>query len=254
MSGEATITGAAFSEAVPELLESHLKHLQEGSGLSLEVIRERKYRSILTKQKLAGLGFTSSQQHVPCLLIPLCGTDGGEVGYQLRPDNPRTNGRGKPVKYELPAGSGIRLDCPPRCLKTLGNPKIPLWITEGSKKADALASQSACAVSLTGVWGFKGKNEFGATTFLADWEYIALKDRLVYLAFDSDIVTKEPVRKALEHLGEHLKRKDASVRVVRLPQLEGQSKTGIDDFLLGHSLEEAEKLAGNFVVEENIPG
>ncbi len=101
MSGETTITGAAFSEAVPELLVNHLKHLQEGSGLSLEVIRERKYRSILTKQKLAGLGFTSSQQHVPGLLIPLCGTDGGEVGYQLRPDNPRTNSRGKAVKYEL---------------------------------------------------------------------------------------------------------------------------------------------------------
>ncbi len=156
------------------------------------------------------------------------------------------------MKYELPTGSGIRLDCPPRCLKTLGTPKIPLWITEGSKKADALASRGACAISVTGVWGFKGKNEFGGTTFLADWEYVALKDRRVYLAFDSDIVTKEPVRKALEHLGEHLRRKDASVLVVRLPQLDGQSKTGIDDYLLEHSLEEAEKLAGSFVIEEDI--
>jgi len=136
--------------------------------------------------------------------------------------------------------------------ENLGNPKIPLWITEGSKKADALASHGACAVSVTGVWGFKGKNEFGATPFLADWEYVALKDRLVYLAFDSDIITKEPVRKALEHLGEHLRRKDASVRVVRLPQLQGESKTGIDDFLLKHSLEEAEKLADNFVAQEDI--
>ena len=120
------------------------------------------------------------------------------------------------------------------------------------QEADALASHGACAISVTGVWGFKGKNEFGGTTFLADWEYIALKERLVYLAFDSDIVTKEPVRKALEHLGEHLRRKNAAVRVIHLPQLEGQDKTGIDDFLLEHSVEEAGKLAADFILQVNI--
>lgn len=243
-------TATVFSEVVPELLTDHLCHLSEGSGISVDVMKERGYRSLLGKSELGKLGFTPAQQRAPGIIIPLWSVDGKEAGHQFRPDHPRTNNRGKPVKYEIPTGSSIRLDCPPRCQKTVGDPKTPLWITEGSKKADALASKGACAISVTGVWGFKGKNQFGGITFLTDWDYVALKNRPVYLAFDSDIVTKEPVRKALEHIGEHLRRKGAAVHIIQLPQLEGQSKTGIDDYLLRYSLQDAEKLAGNFKLEE----
>jgi len=239
-----------FSDAIPELLAEHFRHLTEGSGISIDVIRERKYRSLLGKSELEKLGFTPAQQRTPGILIPLWSVDGKEAGHQFRPDHPRTNGRGKPVKYESPTGSSNRLDCSPRSQKAIGNPQVPLWITEGSKKADALASKGACAISVTGVWGFKGKNQFGGITFLTDWDYVALKGRTVYLAFDSDIVSKEPVRKALEHIGEHLKRKGGVVQIIQLPQLEGQSKTGIDDYLLRYSLQDAERLAGNFRLEE----
>jgi len=241
---------SVFSEAVPELMSDHYRHLSEGSGISVDVIKERGYRSLLGKSELEKLGYTSAQRRAPGILIPLWSVDGKEAGFQFRPDHPRTNGRGKPVKYESPTGSSNRLDCPPRSQKAIGNPQVPLWITEGSKKADALASKGACAVSVTGVWGFKGKNQFGGITFLTDWDYVALKNRTVYLAFDSDIVTKEPVRKALEHIGEHLKRKGGVIHVIQLPQLEGQSKTGIDDYLLRYSLQDAERLAGNFKLEE----
>ena len=238
-----------FSKDAPLLLENHLQHLREGSGISVEVIKERGYRSILNKGDLEKFGFLSSQRRAPGILIPLWGVDGGQVGCQYRPDNPRSDSRGRPVKYESPVGSSNHLDCPPRCRQMLGDPKTPLWITEGSKKADALASHGACVISLTGVWGFKGKNEFGAITLLSDWDRIAIKDRLVYLAFDSDVVSKELVRKALEHLGEHLSRKGAGILVVYLPQ-EGNQKVGIDDYLLSHSLEEARKLATDFRVED----
>jgi len=241
---------SVFSEALPELLADHFRHLNEGSGISVDVIRERGYRSLLGKSELEKFGFTSAQQRAPGILIPLRSVDGKEAGYQFRPDSPRMSSRGKPVKYESPIGSSNRLDCPPRCQKIIGNPQVPLWITEGSKKADALASKGACAISVSGVWGFKGKNQFGGITFLTDWDYIALKGRTVYLAFDSDIVTKEPVRKALEHIGEHLRRKGAAVHIIQLPQLEGQTKTGIDDYLLSYSLQDAERLAGDFTVEE----
>ncbi|AII57387.1 DUF3854 domain-containing protein [Dehalococcoides mccartyi] len=247
-----------FSEAIPQLLVEHLLHLNEGSGINLDVIKERGYRSILGKADLAKVGFTSYQQRTSGILIPLWGVDGGQVGYQFRPDNPRLDSRQRPVKYESPVGSSNHLDCPPRCKSLLGDPKTPLWITEGSKKADALASHGACVISLTGVWGFKGKNEFGAITLLSDWERIAIKDRLVYLAFDSDVIAKEMVRKALEHLGEHLSRKGANIVVVYLPQ-EGNQKVGIDDYLLNHSLEDARKLATVFKLEDDskerlVPG
>ncbi|MDP2729093.1 MAG: hypothetical protein Q8O55_01260, partial [Dehalococcoidales bacterium] len=118
-----------FSEIVPALLTDHFRHLSEGSGISPEVIKERGYRSLLGKSDLDKLGFSSAQQRVPGILIPLWSVDGKEAGFQLRPDHPRTNGRGKAVKYESPSGSSNRLDCPPRCQKMIGNPQIPLWIT-----------------------------------------------------------------------------------------------------------------------------
>ena len=241
-SGVIAMSNSVFSDVVSDLLESHFQHLHDESGISPEVILERGYKSILGKAELEKLGFSPAQQRTPGILIPLWGVDGKQVGYQYHPDNPRFDSRGRPVKYESPRGSANRLDCPPRCQKMLGGPNIPLWITEGSKKADALASHGACAISLAGVWGFMGKNDMGGVSLLADWDHIALNGRTVYLTFDSDIVTKAPVKKALERLGEHLQRKGAKVLVIHLPQ-DGEKKVGIDDYLLSHPLEEARALA-----------
>ena len=230
------------------LEKHHLEQLQS-SAILPEVITERGYRSITNKAELASLGFSASQQRVPGLLIPQYGVDGKLSRYQYRPDKPRTNKKGKAVKYENPTSSSIRLDCPPRCCERLGDPSIPLWITEGSKKADAIASQGACAISLTGVWGFKGKNDLGGITLLSDWDYIALKGRRVYLVFDSDIIDKSEVRKALERLAQHLKNKGAKVFVVRLPSSNG-AKVGIDDYLAeGHTLDDVVALAEPYLGE-----
>lgn len=255
----ASLDSSSLSTVLPALLQPHLEQLT-ASAISPAIITERGYRSITSHAELARLGFSSAQQHTPGILIPLWGVDGKRIGYQYRPDNPRTSRQGKPIKYENPLGSSIRLDCPPRCLKSLGDPQVPLWITEGSKKADALASQGACALSLTGVWGFKGKNELGGVVFLSDWDYIALEKRTVYLAFDSDIITKPPVRQALERLAEHIRRKGARLQVINLHQ-EGTAKVGIDDYLRHHSLDEAIKLATAFspaaIAEEkehSVPG
>jgi len=237
-----------FSNECPNLLQKHLDHLH-ASGISNDVIKERGYESVLGKVRLADIGFSSVQQRPTGMLIPLFAPDGSLAGYQYRPDEPRVNTRQKGVKYEIPTGTSLRLDCPPRCQKTLGDPSVPLWITEGSKKADALASQGACAISLPGVWGFKGKNEFGGITMLADWDYATLKDRLVYIAFDSDIIDKSEVKKALQRLAPHLENKGAKVKVVRLPSGNG-AKVGIDDFLAGgHTLADAEALIESFEVD-----
>jgi hypothetical protein len=236
------VRGSIFSDSAPELLDSHFSDLHDGSGIGPEVILERGYKTVMGKAELVSLGFSRAQQRTPGILVPLWTVDGKQEGYQYRPDYPRFSQKGRPIKYENPTGSSVRLDCPPRCQKILGDPGTPLWITEGSKKADALASRNACAISLTGVWGFKGKNELGGVVLLADWDRIALKGRTVYLAFDSDVATKAPVKHALERLNEHLRRRGAKVWIVNLPQ-EGDTKTGIDDYLLKRSLEDAVNLA-----------
>jgi hypothetical protein len=223
------------------LCNSHLEQLKAGA-ISLEIATERGYRTVTDKVELTSLGFVRTQLRVPGLLIPQWRVEGMQKDYQLRPGSPRSNKKGKVIKYENPAGSSIHLDCPPRCQKMLANPSILLWISEGSKKADALASQGTCALSLAGVWGFKGKNEFGAVTMLSDWNYIALKDRFVYLAFDSDMENKKEGKEALQRLAQHLKNKGAIVQILRLPSSDGV-KTGIDDYLAaGHNLTDTEKL------------
>ena len=50
-----------FSSEVPSLLQSHFETLHQGSGISVEVIRERGYRSVITKSELAGAGFKPVQ-------------------------------------------------------------------------------------------------------------------------------------------------------------------------------------------------
>ena len=205
-----------FSEEVPELYESHLNHLKE-SAISVEVIKERGYKSVLGKLALKETGFSKAQQRRDGILIPLHGVDGSIVGHQYRPDNPRKNAKDKPIKYENPLSSSVRLDVPPRCREQLGSPTVPVWFTEGVKKVDALATAGACAVGLTGVWAFKGRNILGGTTILADFDYITLKERLAYLVFDSDSTSNPHVMLALNRLSEHLKRKGAAVRIIKLP-------------------------------------
>lgn len=234
-----------FSEAIPDLLTTHFRHLNEGSHISVEVIKQRGYRSLLGKSELVKLSFTPAQRHVPGILIPLWGVDGsGIVGYQFRPDNPRINAKDKPIKYETPRGSTNHLDCPPSCQKQLADPNVPLWITEGVKKGDALASQGECTVDMTGIWNWRARNSFGGLTASPDFEIIALNGRQVYLAPDSDYATNPSVAQAVKRLATFLKGKKANVSIVLLPTGNDGSKTGVDDFLTGgHSTAELKPLA-----------
>src|SRR6266540_153403 len=193
-----------FAAEFPTLLQRHLDHLTQGSGLPLDIIRERGYRSILGKKQLADVGFAPSQQRPTGLLLPVCPPDGSNGFYCYRPDVPRTTKDGKELKYELPKGAMVRLDVPPRCRPLLGDPAVPLWLTEGQKKADALAAQGVGAVALLGVWNFKGRNDFGGVTLLADFDLIAWNSRNVQIVFDSDLLTKRPVQDALARLTEIL--------------------------------------------------
>jgi hypothetical protein len=230
-----------FSVEVPDLLQRHLDALTQGSGLSLDVIRERGYRSVLGKKQLADAGFGKAQRCVPGLLMPVHTPDGQTLPLCYRPDFPRKVS-GKELKYELISGMTSRLDVPPRCREAIKDPTVDIWITEGLKKGDALAGHGLCAVVLLGVWNFKGKNEFGGVTLLADFDYIPWNGRTVNIVFDSDVMTKPQVRAALDRLIEHLQRKGAVANVVYLQDAPDGTKVGIDDYLLTHSMEELKTL------------
>src|SRR4051812_6132057 len=160
------------------------------SGVTPERARARGYVSVDTKKRLDGIGVTKAGRNVPGLLIPSLRADGSTWGFQYRPDRPRTNGDGKPIKYETPVGQRNGLDVPPGVGQSLDDPAVPLWVTEGVKKADAAAEAGLCCVALPGVWSWRGSNGKGGKTAVPDWHDVALNGRRVVLAFDSDVMVK----------------------------------------------------------------
>ncbi len=181
-------------------LLSHHAELIAASAIAADVAEARGYRSVETKAELRRLGFVDSQCRVPALLIPIWDAWGEIATYQVRPDEPRIGKGGKPVKYETPKGTRMVLDVPPSVRSLLGDPSVPLFVTEGVRKADAAASLGLCCVGVIGVWNFRGTNDQGGKTALADWEAIALNGRDVYIVFDSDVMTKREVHQALVRL------------------------------------------------------
>ena len=224
----------------PERLSpAHRRMLFEDSGIEARVAVERGYRTLVSKAELERLGFGRSQRNVPALLVPIYGPTGDIVLYQSRPDSPRIGKRGKPVRYETPAGASMALDVHPFCRESLGDRGIPLFVTEGIKKGDALVSRGLCAVALIGVWNWRGTNEHSGKTALAEWEYIALNDRKVYIVFDSDVMEKREVHAALSRLKAFLEHRGANVSLIYLPAGEGGLKQGVDDYLAsGHTVGE----------------
>jgi Domain of unknown function (DUF3854) len=222
------------------LFEQHAGMLAS-SGVTPDHARARGYLTVDTKKRLEDIGVTKAGQRVPGLLVPLLRAEGSVWGYQYRPDEPRVNSAGRPVKYETPTRQRNGIDVPPGVGAMLDDPTIPLWVTEGSKKADAAALAALCCVALPGVWSWLGTSGKGGKVAVSDWRDVALNGRRVVLAFDGDVARKRPVRSALLALAEYLAGKGAAVEYLHLPD-DDANKVGLDDYLLHHGLEELRAL------------
>ncbi len=181
------------------LSHHHEKMLLDESVIAPEIAEERGYRTVERKVELKELGFSDAQRNVPGLLIPIWAPAGEIVLYQYRPDEPRIKA-GKPVKYETMPRSRMTLDVHPSNRDRLHDPAIPLFVTEGVKKGDSIASQGLCALSLLGVWNWRGTNARSGKVALPEWELVALNDREVYIVFDSDVALKPEVHAAMLRL------------------------------------------------------
>ncbi len=229
----------------------HARLLDE-SSIDPEIARTRGYRTVRTKAELKRLRFSPAQQRPPAMVIPIHGVKGGIVGHQIRPDEPRNDRNGKIVKYETPMRQRMALDCHPTNLESLGNPNIPLYITEGIRKADAATSRGLCCIALLGVWNWRGTNEDGGKTILADFDAIALnEDRWVFVIFDSDAATSAGVRSAGFRLVRALESRGADASFTCLPSGPGGRKMGLDDyFAMGKSIDD---LAAERIRPSEIP-
>jgi hypothetical protein len=153
--------------------DHHVRLLQE-RVITPEVAKARGYRSAPWKEYALKHGdFSQSSMGTyggAGLLIPVWSVEGRIAWWQYRPDHPRTGREGKPIKYLTPKNAPMRLDVHPWMKRHLGNPTVPLFITEGIMKGDALTSLGLCTVSLLGVYNWRGTGPHGGITALGDWE------------------------------------------------------------------------------------
>jgi hypothetical protein len=218
------------------LLPRHYDELAFGSSIAPEVIAARGYESITPEQALAR-GYAPSQARAG-LFMPTHTLAGVQIGGLLKPDEPRTDDRGRRLKYEAAVDSVPMLDIHPGARHLLEDPTQPLWFTEGHKKADAAWSRGLPCVALTGVYMFLHQRYV-----VPDLDEINLRGRDCRIAFDSDATRKQSVADARLRFAEALRRRGAKVSVVYLPEGHDGAKVGLDDFFAaGGTVAELEAL------------
>jgi DNA-binding Lrp family transcriptional regulator len=226
--------------AAAYLSPKHRAMLYEESGIAPEIAAERGYYTTRSRSEVPE-AFAGYQRRLG-LVVPMFSPDGITRGWQLRPDKPRREG----PKYETPGGVSPVVDVHPTMLEEARHGDGPLLITEGVKSGDAVTSRGVCTVVLAGVWMWcvpKVKPYRLKPCF----DHIRLKGREIFVAFDSDCMTKDGVQDALSGLVAALEDRGATVKVIYLPDAADGSKQGPDDFLAaGRTIKEMFVLARKF--------
>ena len=225
--------------AHPALMPGHQRELEE-SCITPDVAQRRGYETLYgTDEDRARLKELRVPRWAwrddlafPGLLLPMYRVTGEEIGVQFKPALPQEAPGGKHQKYASQTGVPNRLDVPPPVADLVRDPSTPLWVTEGIKKADCLASCGKAALTLTGVFNWRSK--LGT---LGDWEDIPLQGRTVVICFDADAREKRTVMLAMQRFGRWLESKGARVMYLIVPaevEREDGSRVavkGVDDFL-----------------------
>lgn len=187
--------------------------------------------------------------------------DTAYFGVQIKPDFPRNNPEGKPIKYESSFGKGSASQ--PLFLKVpdliweaiatkwavpilpedyekgfwqwvLNKSQIPVLITEGAKKAGALISYGYVTISIAGV--SNGQYLGDLNPYIAPFCQVGRK---AVLAYDSDLHSKESVRKELDRLGRLIATSGAVPHVMQWGE---DLAKGIDDFISEFGADELDKI------------
>lgn len=265
------VGGGNFMSGAP-LTKAHWNELVNLSAIDPAVIAERGYVSVDRprsqdsdsipnlrglegdrRQQLKRLGFPTwairEDGYFPMLWLPKWSPRGVKTPGQIKPWRAVPNREGKPMKYASARGatgldvhprwSADRGQIDPAKLPAIQDPDVPLWVTEGVKKADSLTSRGICTVALDGVFNWRNSH---AT--LGDWEDVARRGREVTICFDADTVTKPMVMQAMIRLGRWLRSQGvAKVWYLVVPAaVNGQPVKGVDDwFAAGGTVTELER-------------
>jgi hypothetical protein len=211
-----------------DLLPQHAAILSK-SAISPEVAEARGYYSLKSRADVKRLGFLPRQGNVPALGIPIRDVHRRVPFVLIRPDQPRRKDL-RTIKYEQPKNTILTLDVPPSVHPILCDPSKPLWVVDGPRQADAMASSGvACVATL----GYRSWRHFRRTgrPLLSDWDHIRLDGRQVIVAFGSDVFASHAGRADVYEFTCFLQNRGANVKYA-IPESEPNGKrVAIDDVL-----------------------
>jgi putative DNA primase/helicase len=100
-------------------------------------------------------------------------------------------------RYRSPLRTPNRLYIPPILdRKLLADPALPLWLTEGEKKALKACQEGLACIAASGVWSWKTRDADDKSVPVADLDAITWRGRVVYIVFDSDLAQNPSVKLA----------------------------------------------------------
>lgn len=202
------------------LLPNHQDDLHR-SGLTDGTIARWSCYSITVDQSwvMTQLGF--GHMELPVLALPILppGRNTPDLNdVIIKPDRPRRDVKGRPIKYETRPLAQNRIHVPLCCRELIDDPTVTLWITEGQKKAEKAAQDGLACIALPGVWNWLSRISSDVSIPLPDFDSIEFKGREVCVAFDSDSATNPSVKLASRRLAEFLAKRGATVFRVQLPE------------------------------------
>jgi hypothetical protein len=126
------------------------------------------------------------------------------------------------------------------------DPKIPLTLTEGAKKAGALLTAGFAAIALPGIYsGYRQRhdeegNRIGKPFLIPDLQHFATPGREIYFCFDRDSKQKtiRNTCKAIERTGYLFTQFGCKVRVISWQQ----PQKGVDDFIAAYGTDAFEQV------------
>jgi hypothetical protein len=142
---------------------------------------------------------------------------------------PVSDGDGHTIRYYQRAGTPPRLYVPGPARPALADPRVPLLITEGEKKALKANQEGLPCVAVGGLWNWQAS---GRT--IPDLDRIDWVERETVIVPDSDVWTRPDLVQPVFALGKELEGRGAKVSVLKLPAAGDGTKAGLDDYLCAH--------------------
>ena len=175
--------------------------------------------------------------------LPYFDTDGEELEfYRVRYLEPPKGFKTKvkSQKYAQPADTTPMAYFPPMgpqlTWSTIATDvSYPIVMTEGELKAACATKHGVPTIGLGGVYAWRSAKE--GWSLLPELEEFIWEGRDVTIIFDSDVMQKEEVAQALNHLCTVLSDRGAVPQTVTLPELDEEGKTGLDDFIVIRGIE-----------------